>query len=133
MCHMRGKWAQRLLFVWEHRCGYCRREIERRNFTVDHFIPRAHGGKNQLENWVPVCGKCNVSKDSHEPYVWMRACEINVTAFDERRERWCTYVYETMKKAGHYAEGHETSAPMGPLTFKLAIPRAWPPGSSDSG
>lgn len=33
--------------------------------TVDHVIPQAHGGTDELENLVLACGPCNVRKGVH--------------------------------------------------------------------
>lgn len=42
-----------------------------RNYlTIDHIIPRAHGGKNAKENFMVLCWKCNNDKGSKNPLVW---------------------------------------------------------------
>lgn len=33
-----------------------------RNFTIDHEIPRAHGGTDAIENLWLLCGTCNSMK-----------------------------------------------------------------------
>ncbi len=43
-------------------CGGCGVHFPKRNFTVDHIVPRAHGGTDHLENLWLLCGACNSSK-----------------------------------------------------------------------
>lgn len=39
-------------------CYYCGEKAE----NVDHFVPRAKGGSNELSNKVPACSPCNSMK-----------------------------------------------------------------------
>ena len=57
-----------------------RKDIQKRNClycgapgpsTIDHFIPRALGGSNELENLVPACTPCNQRKADMHGYDWM--------------------------------------------------------------
>lgn len=43
-----------------YRCWYCGKENE--SLTFDHIIPIIRGGKNNIENLVASCKKCNSSK-----------------------------------------------------------------------
>jgi len=44
-------------------CFYCGKQTTPfATFCVDHFVPVAHGGTNDLENLVPACRKCNGMK-----------------------------------------------------------------------
>lgn len=43
-------------------CGGCGEHFRKRNLTVDHIIPRKHGGTDHLENLWLLCGACNSSK-----------------------------------------------------------------------
>lgn len=43
------------------KCFYCGYDIDLENFHVDHFIPKAKGGKMK-ENLVPACPQCNMIK-----------------------------------------------------------------------
>lgn len=45
------------------RCFYCGCELELENFHVDHFIPKASGGKDS-KNAVPACPECNLAKSN---------------------------------------------------------------------
>lgn len=41
-----------------HKCAYCGRHAS----TVDHIIPRKHGGASTYENCVAACIRCNSKK-----------------------------------------------------------------------
>ncbi len=43
-------------------CGGCGEHFPKRNLTVDHIVPRAHGGTDHLGNLWLLCGACNSSK-----------------------------------------------------------------------
>ena len=43
-------------------CGGCGVTFRKRNLTVDHIVPRKHGGTDHLENLWLLCGACNSSK-----------------------------------------------------------------------
>ena len=45
------------------RCGYCRGEAT----TIDHVVPRSHGGKNSWLNTVAACGGCHQRKGDRTP------------------------------------------------------------------
>lgn len=52
--------------VWKKsdgKCWYCGVQTEPfTNFVIDHFQPISKGGGNQIENLVPSCSTCNLSK-----------------------------------------------------------------------
>lgn len=48
-----------------HKCAYCGRGDLA--FTVDHIIPKAHGGKDTWENLVTACLPCNNRKGDRTP------------------------------------------------------------------
>ena len=45
-------------------CWYCGIKMSKFDgtFTVDHFISKADGGEDKIENLVPCCKSCNSSK-----------------------------------------------------------------------
>lgn len=49
------------------RCGYCGVKVTRSEFTYDHVIPRAQGGKTIWENIVGCCIPCNQHKRARTP------------------------------------------------------------------
>lgn len=46
----------------KYTCQYCGRILGKKEYTVDHIIPRSKGGKNTWENLVTSCRKCNFKK-----------------------------------------------------------------------
>lgn len=42
-----------------HTCAYCG---SNKNLTVDHIYPKSKGGKNEWENLITCCFKCNSDK-----------------------------------------------------------------------
>lgn len=42
-------------------CAYCGMTL-RKSFHVDHVIPVASGGVDDIANFFPACGKCNAFK-----------------------------------------------------------------------
>lgn len=49
------------------RCSYCGRgEPEGVRLHLDHLVPVAHGGKNELENLATACQDCNLGKGASD-------------------------------------------------------------------
>jgi 5-methylcytosine-specific restriction endonuclease McrA len=46
-------------------CQYCGKHES--NLTIDHVIPKRHGGKDTWENLVAACIRCNNSKGDRTP------------------------------------------------------------------
>lgn len=51
-----------LLYRDEFKCQYCAREFLSKDLTIDHVIPRSHGGKKVWTNAVMACRRCNAEK-----------------------------------------------------------------------
>ena len=54
-------WKKRRLLVLKrdgYTCHYCHRDAN----SVDHVVPRSHGGTDDLDNLVACCSSCNSSK-----------------------------------------------------------------------
>lgn len=69
------KRRRRSFMIWESMCVlsahggtcvYCSREAE----SMDHLIPFADGGLDDLNNLVPACQRCNNKKRKRDPVVW---------------------------------------------------------------
>lgn len=55
------------IFTRDHfRCAYCGKSFKGsiKDLTVEHVIPRAHGGRTTWDNTVTACFKCNTHKGS---------------------------------------------------------------------
>jgi len=60
--------------VWrkskDNRCWYCGHKLDPFEFHVDHFNPRSRGGSDDLDNLVPTCIPCNLSKSGMWYFEW---------------------------------------------------------------
>lgn len=54
---------------FQDRCAYCGL-VPKKKLTKDHFIPKANGGRNGIDNIVPCCEKCNNLKQAKSPKSW---------------------------------------------------------------
>ena len=43
-------------------CNGCQTQFPFRNMTVDHIVPRKHGGTDAVDNLQLLCGACNATK-----------------------------------------------------------------------
>ena len=57
-------------------CAVCGRPLEYGKVTIEHFIPKYHGGTDDERNLLPLCKNCNKRKGSrlvlaeeHYPYL----------------------------------------------------------------
>lgn len=51
--------------VWirdEGLCQYCNKQVSVKEFTIDHVVPRKHGGATMWTNVVTSCMACNQKK-----------------------------------------------------------------------
>jgi len=48
-------------------CQYCGKDLNNREATLDHVMPRSKGGKTTWENIVAACGICNRKKGGRTP------------------------------------------------------------------
>ncbi len=46
----------------EYICQYCLQEIDPEELTIDHLVPLAHGGLDEVTNYVTCCRTCNGMK-----------------------------------------------------------------------
>lgn len=58
-------------------CFYCKEPLEYEQVTIDHVIPRSRGGSGRMENLVPCCRPCNVSKGRALLGEWVSRAEKN--------------------------------------------------------
>lgn len=60
-------------------CVYCN---EAPATEADHYIPRKHGGSDDLSNLVPACWRCNNTKRAQLPWEWRHQSVDQVEAGD---------------------------------------------------
>jgi 5-methylcytosine-specific restriction endonuclease McrA len=53
-------------------CVWCRRELWRRDLTLEHVIPRSRGGHATPENAVVACRSCNKRRGSRPVDAYVR-------------------------------------------------------------
>lgn len=62
---------------YDGKCAYCGREIDYKDMQVDHFIPQAQGGTDDISNLMPACRMCNhYKRDNRLEY--FRDCIANI-------------------------------------------------------
>lgn len=54
-------------------CTYCGRRPPEVVLHVDHIVPKAEGGPDELENYVTSCGPCNLGKGAR-PLLTVTPC-----------------------------------------------------------
>ena len=53
-------------------CGGCGEHFLKRNLTIDHIVPRKHGGSDHIENLWLLCAACNSSKGTKSQVEFLR-------------------------------------------------------------
>jgi len=67
-------------------CFYCEEELQP-NFTVDHFIPKALIGSDEMFNLRPSCLRCNTEKNSYECGEWAKRIDAKLADVEEKIKR----------------------------------------------
>jgi 5-methylcytosine-specific restriction endonuclease McrA len=65
VCRKAAK-AEILFGKQKGRCFYCLKKLPA-DYHIDHFIPRARGGGNRIENLRLACPDCNIAKSDKPP------------------------------------------------------------------
>ena len=62
------KFSRNNMYARDHgKCQYCGLRVSLSEFTYDHVVPRARGGKTDWDNCVVCCMPCNQRKGSKTP------------------------------------------------------------------
>ena len=67
-------------------CFYCGRELDDTNRTIDHIVPVAKGGTNDITNLVCCCHDCNQAKGGETIFGAIKVLENKV--------KWCRPEFE---------------------------------------
>ena len=59
--------AIHLIIKQSHRCYWCCALLTNKPYHIDHLIPRAKGGSNDISNLRLSCVSCNLSKSATLP------------------------------------------------------------------
>ncbi|MBI1849803.1 MAG: HNH endonuclease [Planctomycetes bacterium] len=83
-------------------CQYCGRRASSEDLSIDHIIPRSHGGRSSWTNCVLACIRCNVRKGNrtlreagmtllHKPQKpdWSPALTLT---FGAKKESWEKFI-----------------------------------------
>lgn len=56
-------YSKRIVFERDdYKCQYCYKQLCEKSVTIDHILPRAHGGMTTFDNTVASCFRCNNKK-----------------------------------------------------------------------
>lgn len=59
-----------LLTAQNYKCVNCKCCLKRNKKHLDHIVPLALGGSNDIKNLQWLCAKCNLSKKDKHPIEW---------------------------------------------------------------
>lgn len=77
-------------------CQYCGDRLSRPELTLDHVVPRSHGGLSTWENIVCSCQACNRRKGGRTPK------QAGMTLLrPPRRPEWTPFVLDALSLRGH--------------------------------
>lgn len=62
-----------VLECYGHRCRLC---AGTERITPDHIVPLSKGGTNQIDNFQPLCVRCNSTKGARNPWPWLQSVVI---------------------------------------------------------
>jgi len=74
---------------FQFQCVYCGRTAKDSVLDVDHVVPIAAGGTNEIDNLVPACVECNMGKGAKRLENLPRAIRKQAFADDEQYFRGC--------------------------------------------
>jgi len=61
----KAKFTRRNMFIRDHfTCQYCGTRHRQLDLTIDHVVPRSHGGRTTWTNCTTACRPCNVAKSN---------------------------------------------------------------------
>lgn len=62
------------------KCTYCSKDItDNKDCTIDHILPKFHGGTNNIKNLTICCADCNNKKGNLLLTQFIKAFDIEVT------------------------------------------------------
>jgi len=83
-----------VLLAWNYRCAYCGDDLGR-SPTLDHVVPKVHGGLTVRANLVACCLSCN-SRKGHKPWLdWYRQQDFYSELGEWVIARWLTEAFDS--------------------------------------
>lgn len=100
------KLSRRTIFARDrYTCQYCGATVK--DLTVDHVIPRRHGGSTSWDNLVTACRRCNMKKGDKLLH------QTNMQLIRQpRRPRYTPYISLTKYVAGRQNEAWRDYLPV---------------------
>jgi len=76
--HTLAQWIEKVESC-EWKCFYCQSILTAATLTKDHVIPFKRGGRDDIDNVVPACLKCNCSKSAMtgDEFIQYRKSKLN--------------------------------------------------------
>jgi 5-methylcytosine-specific restriction endonuclease McrA len=93
------------------RCVYCAVRLDARTATLDHVMPRAHGGQHDVGNLVAACGPCNRLKGDQLPFEFFARHPWAGANF----VRYARHVHRALKRGARRAVSLACARLEGPL------------------
>ena len=78
-------------------CVYCG---SNENLVIDHILPRAKGGGNNIDNLTKSCNRCNLYKSDFEMDKFRLRIELKRQLVRKEWWKWSTRIYEQVKRHG---------------------------------
>ena len=94
------------------RCEYCRmtQEIQGAEFHVEHIVPRARKGLDELDNLALACPSCNLRKSDRAEHADPRTGRPE-RLYHPRNDRWSEHFrFEGLRIVGRTPVGRATVA-----------------------
>lgn len=88
-------WIHRMGRVFEGKCPttWCQNNLTVFDFQSGHNIPESKGGPTNLDNLIPLCGRCNLSMGNE--YTFEEWCKVSnpppVPVVEEVKRTWRSY------------------------------------------
>ncbi|MCX7924888.1 MAG: HNH endonuclease [Fimbriimonadales bacterium] len=78
-----------ILADYNHQCAYCKAHDAALSvpLTIDHILPKARGGADEITNLCPACWWCNLNKLDQTEAVDPETGEV-VPLYHPRAQRW---------------------------------------------
>ena len=83
----RRKFRQSIFELWQWKCAYCDKELDKDSATIDHIVPKFKGGHNVRTNMCCCCSECNREKASTLLEEW----------YTEKNNKYCEKRFVRLK------------------------------------
>ena len=88
-------WITHMGHVFETKCKitWCSNTINVFDFQCGHNIPESKGGKTNIQNLIPICGRCNISMgDRYSIDEWNS--RFSIEEVKKPKSRWLSCFYK---------------------------------------